>query len=140
MSLGEKASLDAPFTANDHYWAIKSSHGNKASGYDGLPVEYYQLFISTWARMIEFVYPAQLFRVRLTTLERRATTTLLYKKDDRNLPCNYRPITLLNDDAKLGPKILAYRLCNVFLKLLHTVQTVCKRKINSAWMSGFQDI
>ena len=116
----DRAYLDAPFTANDFYWAIKTSLRNKAPGYDGLPVEYYQLFISTWAIVFELVYSAQLSKGRLTKFQRRATVTLLYKKGDRSIPSNYRPITLLNHDAKLGPKILAFRLRKVLPKLLHT--------------------
>ncbi|DAZ95858.1 TPA: hypothetical protein N0F65_009060, partial [Lagenidium giganteum] len=48
--------------------------------------------------------------------------TLLYKKGDKQDPANYIPITLLNLDAKLGPKILARRLGHVRPSLLHPDQ------------------
>lgn len=74
------ALFDAPFTAYDFYWAIKTSLRNKAPEYDGHPVEYYQLSISPWARGFDLIYPAQLSKGRMTKFQRRATVTLLYKK------------------------------------------------------------
>ena len=35
---------------------------------------------------------------------------LLYKKDDRSLPSNYRPITLLNSMYKLFQKIIKNKI------------------------------
>lgn len=66
---------------------------------------------------------------------------LLYKKGDRSQPSNYRPITLLNHDVKLGPKILAYRLTRILPKLLHSDQNgfVPGRSIRHA-LVRFQDI
>ncbi|KAF4146197.1 Reverse transcriptase (RNA-dependent DNA polymerase) [Phytophthora infestans] len=58
----------------------------------------------------------------MTKFQRRAQVLLLYKKGDRKLPSNYRPISLLNVDAKLGPKILAYRLGSALGSLLHSDQ------------------
>ena len=69
------------------------------------------------------IYSAQLSKGRLTKFQRRATVTLLYKKGDRSLPSNYRPITLLDHDAKLGPKILSFRLRKVLTKLLQSDQS-----------------
>nr|CCA25345.1 AlNc14C292G10251 [Albugo laibachii Nc14] len=108
--------LESPFTATAFYWAIKSSKPDKAPGYDGLPIEYYQLFVSEWARVLEL-------------------------DGDRSQPSYYRPITLLNHDAKLGPKILAYRLTRILPKLLHSDQNgfVQVRSIRHA-LVHFQDI
>ncbi|RMX61973.1 hypothetical protein DD238_008348 [Peronospora effusa] len=59
----------------------------------------------------------------MTKFQRRAQISLLYKHSDRTLPSSYRPITLLNVDAKLGPKILAHRLDRVLKYLLHSDQS-----------------
>ena len=47
---------------------------------------------------------------------------MFYKHGDYTEPGNYRPISLLNVGAKLGPKILAHRLGRVVGYLLHANQ------------------
>ncbi|OWZ14847.1 Pol Polyprotein [Phytophthora megakarya] len=55
----------------------------------------------------------------MTMFQRRAHLSLLYKAGDRILPGNYRPLTLLNHDAKLGPKFLLRRLDKVLPSIIH---------------------
>ncbi|OWZ18667.1 Pol Polyprotein [Phytophthora megakarya] len=109
-------------TASDFFWAIKTTAKGKSSGLDGLPAEYYQIFSHKWVRVYELIYASQFNKGRMTKFQRRAYISLLYKKRDRSLPSNYRPLTLLNHDAKFGPKIVAYRLRNILPKLLHSDQ------------------
>ncbi|EGZ04865.1 hypothetical protein PHYSODRAFT_450097, partial [Phytophthora sojae] len=114
--------LDSPFTANEFHWAISTTASGKTPGPDGLPLEYYRVDLPLWSRIMEVVYAAQFQRGRMTKFQRRAQVSLLYKKGDRKLPSNYRPISLLNVDAKLGPKILAHRLALILDRLLHSDQ------------------
>lgn len=141
LSAIQQRALDAPLTANDFYFAIKTSKSNKAPGPDGIPAEYYQLAPTTWARVYEVVYAYQHARGRMTKFQRRAHLSLLYKSGDRCDPCNYRPLTLLNHDAKFGPKILARRLGNVLASLVDDDQSgfVPGRSIRHALLR-FQDI
>ncbi|TMW60975.1 hypothetical protein Poli38472_014945 [Pythium oligandrum] len=46
----------------------------------------------------------------MTKFQRRGQIILLYKKGDKRDPLNHRPITLLNMDAKIPPKVLARRM------------------------------
>ncbi|GAB9474124.1 Pollike protein [Globisporangium polare] len=115
--------VDSSVTANDMYWAIVHSPKNKSAGYDGLPAEYYQLFPSKWAKLYELVYSAQLERRRMSKFQRRAYISLLYKGGDREEPKNYRTITLLNHDAKFGPKVMAHRLRTILPFLLDSDKT-----------------
>ncbi|KAF4044159.1 putative reverse transcriptase domain-containing protein [Phytophthora infestans] len=109
VSVLDKPYLDSP---NSFYWAIKTSGKGRSSGLDGIPVEYYQLFPDKWAQVYKLVYASQLKRAR-------AYISLLYKKGDWPLPGNYWPLTLLNHDAKFGPKFLSYRPRSIHPKLLH---------------------
>ena len=58
----------------------------------------------------------------MTKFQRREQVSLLYKHGDRTEPSNYRPISIVNVDAKLGPKISAHRLGRVSVSLLHIDQ------------------
>jgi hypothetical protein len=53
----------------------------------------------------------------------RALLTLIYKKGDERLLKNWRPISLLNVDYKIGSKALASRLKKVLGKIIHPGQT-----------------
>ena len=48
---------------------------------------------------------------------------LIYKKDDRRMPKNWRPISLLNTDYKLASKIITERLKTVMGSIVHQDQT-----------------
>lgn len=122
LTPAQRAYLDSPFTANDFYWALKNTTPGKAPGPDGLPFAYYQSNLPLWCQLLEVTYAAQLQRGRMSKFQRRGNISLLYKSGDRKLPSNYRPITLLNVDAKLGPKIMSFRLGQVLPSLLHSDQ------------------
>lgn len=48
---------------------------------------------------------------------------MIYKKDDRRLAKNWRPISLLNTDYKLASKAITERLKNVMSSIVHQDQT-----------------
>ena len=56
-------------------------------------------------------------------MQKRGGVKISYKKGDRNIIKNYRPITLLNIDIKIIIKTLADRLANIIPKLVHANQT-----------------
>ncbi|KAF1327265.1 Pollike protein, partial [Globisporangium splendens] len=122
LTTEDQRMLDSPFTANDFYYALKHTTANKSPGPDGLPLAYYNVDIQLWSKILEVVYSSQFQLGKMTKFQRRGQISLLYKSGDRRVPSNYRPITLLNIDAKLGPKILSKRLQSILPKLLHTDQ------------------
>ncbi|RQM10836.1 hypothetical protein B5M09_012197 [Aphanomyces astaci] len=110
LTLTSQHALDAPFTARDFFDAIAHTAKGKAPGPDGLPIEYYQLQPSAWSQVLLLCYDDHFARGRMSKFQRRAHLSLLHKSGHRGTPSNYRPLTLLNADAKLGPKILSHRL------------------------------
>ncbi len=122
ISPKEKSYLDAPLTANDIFWALKTMAPNRAPGPDGLPLAYYKTNIHQWSQVLELVLSSQHALGRMTKFQRRGHIILLYKQGNRRKPSNYRPITLLNVDAKVGPKVLARRLGPVLNNLLGSDQ------------------
>ena len=87
-----------------------------------MSLDYYHVDLPICSRIFEVVYGAQFHKGKMTKFQRRAQISLLYKKGDRSSQSNYRPIFLLNVDAKLGPKFLAHRLGRVLGSLLHSDQ------------------
>ncbi len=119
IMLRQRRALEAPFAAHDFYNAIVNTAKNKEPGPDVLPIEYYQLNPTKWASTMVVVYQSQFSKGRMTKFQRRLHLSLSYKSGNRLDPSNYRPLSLMNADAKLGPKIMSYRLGSVLSSLLH---------------------
>jgi ribonuclease HI/exonuclease III len=129
--------LASPINACDVKAAIKVSKGRKATGLDGIPYEIWKaLDRSTYTKTVGAEEKKLDISAALASVF-NAITKLgvdseagftdgwlcpLYKKKDRTIPANYRPITLLNTDYKLFTKILAMRLANVVRDLVHPDQ------------------
>ena len=104
--------------------AITSLAIGKASGPDGLPLEVYSKYVDILAPVLVQVFDAA-FRVKRLPESMYLATVVLIPKPDKNLTdcASYRPISLLNTDYKILAKILAHRLNNVILNIIHPDQT-----------------
>ena len=112
--------------------AVLSTENDKSPGIDGLTANCYKHFWPLITDSVTQVYNYP-FRVGyLTVSQRRGITSLLFKKGDRTLLKNWKPITLLTTDYKILTKALANRLQKVLTSLVHTDQTasILGRTIN----------
>ena len=100
----DRAYLDSPLTAND-FWALKRTASGKTPGPGGLPLDYYNVDLPIWSSIFKVIYGSQFHYGWMTTFQRRAQVSLLYNGGDCTYSSNYRPIYLLNVNAKLGPRI-----------------------------------
>ncbi|XP_035478463.2 uncharacterized protein LOC118299115 [Scophthalmus maximus] len=86
---------------------MKSMQNNKAPGPDGYPVEFFQRFQHKLAPLLHSVYIESLQNGSLPPTFRQASISLLLKKDkDPKLCSSYRPLSLINVDAKILAKAL----------------------------------
>ena len=105
--------------SSECYQSLISMPSNKTPGNDGITKEFYVAFY----RFIDkyFIDSANYsFRVgELSPSHKQAVITLLEKKDkDKRLIKNWRPISLLNVNAKIIAKVLATRLKKVISYLV----------------------
>jgi endonuclease/exonuclease/phosphatase family metal-dependent hydrolase len=98
---------------------------SRSPGLDGLPFEVYQylatnsrpfldLLVSVLGDAFSGVFPQSWQQTRMV---------LLYKKGDPQLLSNWRPLSLINSDAKLFTKLLANRFNEVLPGLINPYQT-----------------
>ena len=119
----ERASCEGLFTKDELFSALKGLQTGKSPGSDGLPTEFYLAF---WDDLGDFLILVLNERYRLGVLtysQRESLLRLLYKKDDRRLPKNWRPISLLNTDYKLASKAITEHLKPVMNSIIHRDQT-----------------
>ena len=116
--------------------ALKCSASRKATGIDGIPYKFWTAMDERWSRERDNTKPCFDCLTLLTTvylnIEEYSTCKAagfvdgwmcpLYKKKDRHDIANYRPIMLLNLDYKIYTKVLAMKLAEVVLDIVHPDQ------------------
>jgi hypothetical protein len=109
--------------------ALFAMKNNKSQGLDGLPREFYKTF---WSKLKKHFFSTiqKSFDIdKLPVSQRLSVLSILYKKGDKNLLENYRPISLTNTDYKIIAFTFARRLQKVIDNLISNDQ--------SAYIKGY---
>ena len=74
---------------------------------DGLPGEFYKVFFPLVGEYLVDLYNESISKGELCESQKRSVLSLIFKKGDRCLLKNYRPISLSTTDYKILAHILA---------------------------------
>lgn len=120
----EQSALCEGHLAQDEvHAALLGMARNKSPGSDGLPMEFYLSFWDVLGSDLVEVFNASFDSGLLPPSQRSALISLIFKKGDRLLHKNWRPISLLNVDYKILARTLAGRLLKVLHFVIHPDQT-----------------
>lgn len=119
----ERANCDGLISKDELLIALKGLPTGKSPGSDGLPTEFYLAFWNDLCDSLVLVLNERFRLGVMTDSQREGLIRLIHKKDDRRLPKNWRPISLLNTDYKLASKVITERLKGVMNSIVHSDQT-----------------
>lgn len=145
ISEDDQENLVRSITPEDIMLSLERSAREKAPGMDGFPFELYGflLTINGVASLLARVMTEALTDARMPQSWLQTCMILLYKKGDASDLANWRPLSLINSDAKLFTKIITLRLHAPLDDLITPFQTgfVPGRKIsdNGLVMAAFRE-
>ena len=123
LSDDQQSYCEGDLTYQECLKALNSFKNNKYPGNDGLTAEFYKTFWPILGHLLVESLNTAYRLGKLSNSQRQALIRLIEKKDkDRRCMENWRPVSLLNVDYKIGSKALATRLEKVLPDIIHEDQ------------------
>ena len=120
----QKLSCEGKITPEECAAVLENFQNNKSPGNDGIPLEFSKKFWSLLSESFTECVNKCFETGEMSRSQKQAVITLIEKKGkDRLLLENWRPISLVNVDAKIMSKVIATRIKNVLPNIIHHNQT-----------------
>ena len=124
LSEWDREICERKLTVKECYDSLKQMENGKAPGNDGLSKEFYICFWDLLGEELVNSLNESFVRGELSISQRQAVIKLIEKTDkDSRYLSSWRPISLLNVDAKICSKALSNRITKVLPAIIHKDQS-----------------
>ena len=124
LSEEQRASCEGRISKDECKKALETFEAGKTPGNDGIPAEFYKTFWDSLDDYLIDVFNLSFEYEEMSNSQGQAIITLLDKKGrDRTFLENWRPISLINVDAKIASKAIANRMKQVLPEIIHHNQS-----------------
>jgi len=124
LSQADVRICEGKLSISECYKSLQLFQNSKSPGNDGLTVEFYKALWNIVGIIMVESLNYSYDHGELSNSQREAIITLIEKKDkDKRDLSNWRPISLINVDVKIGSKAIAKRLESILPKLIHYNQS-----------------
>ena len=112
---------EGQLTYSECFKVLSTFENNKTPGNEGITIEFYKYFWPEIGTLLVDSLNYAYFHGELSNSQKQAVITLIEKKDKerRRWIKNWRPISLINVDLKIGSKAIAKRLENILPHIIH---------------------
>lgn len=132
LTNNENEPLNVPFTMEELENTFRNMKPNKSPGGDGFTPEFYRQTWDLVARDLLDTMNHIFLSSEIPLSMTQGVITLIYKKGDRKMLNNWRPICLLNTDYKAMSRMIAARFDPLLPQLISSDQTCGIRLRNIA--------
>ena len=124
LSNEDRLSCEGKLTLQECWKAVNSMKNCKTPGNDGLTKECFVCFFNQLGKLLVSTLNYSFDHGEMSTSQKQAIIVLMKNMDrDSRLIKNWRPISLMNVDAKIASKALAMRVEKIIYKLVYIDQT-----------------
>ena len=124
LSEAERNSCESLLTNKECWEALSAMKNGKSPGNDGFTKEFYMCFLNEICNQLVTGLNESFTVGQLSTSQCQTNITLIEKKaKDKRFIKNWRPVSLVNVDAKIASKVLASRMKNIFSSIVKCDQT-----------------
>jgi len=124
LSAEQKQTCEGKISIQECENVLDSFQTNKSPGNDGIPIEFYKRCWNLISQPFLESVNESFEKGEMSNSQKQAVITLIEKKGkDRCLIENWRPISLLNVDAKILSKVIATRIKKVLPDIIHHNQS-----------------
>ena len=124
LSEQQKLSCEGQITIEECKKILETFQNNKSPGNDGIPIEFYKNCWDLICQLFINCINESFVKEEMSNSQKQAVITLIEKQGkDRTLIENWRPISLVNVDAKIISKVIASRIKSVLPYIIHSNQT-----------------
>ena len=122
ISKKTKETLETPLRIEEIVEVMENLPLGKQAGPDRIPNGIFKCMATVWAPRLHCLLTEAIAKGSMPTILLEGEISVMYKKNERNDPRNYRPLTMLQNAYKIYTRVIARRMKNMVHEFVDSCQ------------------